>query len=168
MKQFILIVLFFFFSFSSNSQINTFFYQKDKVKITINLKSDFKKIEIRTSKNNTIQILDSIDVSITGNKTEFINQDYNFDGFKDFACYYLDDGMGTYRIYQIFIYNSKTNQFNKLNIAPKENTNCDFLCDIEIDKKKKILKSSCRGGDRWHSDFFKFNTKGELIVYKKE
>jgi hypothetical protein len=168
MRQLILTIVVFFFSFNSYSQISTFFYQKDKTKITINLNGNFENIEIRTSKNNKVQVLDSIEVSITGNKTEISIEDYNFDGFKDFACYYLDDGMGVYRIYQIFIYNPKTNRFNELKIAAKENISCDFLCDIEIDKKRKILKSSCRGGARWHSDYFKFNTKGELIVFKKE
>jgi hypothetical protein len=151
----------------SNAQKITKFQQKDKTQIKINPVNNFERIEISTSKNNKKQILDSIETSITDKEMHLVIEDYNFDGYQDFACYHTDDGMGVYTIYQIFIYNSVTSQFKKLLIPSNYGPKCDEFCDVQIDKKKKTLQSSCRGGAQWHTDVWKFDKNKKLILTKK-
>ena len=40
--------------------------------------------------------------------------DYNFDGYQDFSLSHLDDGMGTYRIYQIYVFSPAEKKFVQL------------------------------------------------------
>lgn len=83
-----------------------------------------------------------------GSKTEAISfqtekamhvemDDYNFDGFKDFSVWYIDDGMGTYSIHRIFIYIPKKSTFKELSPA------CgDEFINLKVDKAKKVLNST--------------------------
>ncbi|MCV9927764.1 hypothetical protein OIU83_08885 [Flavobacterium sp. LS1R49] len=151
----------------SNGQEILKFQQKDKTQIQINPINNFEKLEITTSRNNKIQVIDSIETSITDKQTQIAIEDYNFDGYHDFACYHLDDGMGVYTIYQIFIYNPENGLFKKLRQSSKFAPECDEFCDIQINKKKKTLQSSCRGGARWHTDIWKFDKNKNLILLKK-
>ena len=155
------------FSYYSYGQNNIEFYQKDKTQIKIKAVNDFEKLEITNSSNTKIQVIDSIETSITGREMHLINEDYNFDGYNDFACYYLDDGMGVYTIHQIFIYNPKNKQFKKLKIPINSSPKCDEFCDVQINKKEKTFQSSCRGGARWHTDIWKFDKNKNLILLKK-
>ncbi|MEO8534709.1 MAG: hypothetical protein ABI441_13210 [Flavobacterium sp.] len=155
------------FSFHCYSQQNFEFDQKDKTQIKISVINSFEKLEISNSKNTEIQIIDTIEISITDKETHLVMEDYNFDGYKDFAVYRPDDGMGVYMIYQIFIYNPVNNQFKELKISLKYNPECDGFCDVQINKKKKTLQSSCRGGARWHTDTWKFDKNKNLILLKK-
>jgi hypothetical protein len=43
---------------------------------------------------------------------------------------------------------------------------CDEFCDIQINKKKKTIQSSCRGGAQWHTDVWKFDKNKNLILLK--
>lgn len=159
-----IIALFINYSYGQNS---IEFYQKDKTQIKIKAVNDFEKLEITNSSNNSTQVIDSIETSITGREMHLVNEDYNFDGYNDFACYYLDDGMGVYTIYQIFIYNPKNKQFKKLRIPSNSSPKCDEFCDIQLNKKEKTFQSSCRGGARWHTDIWKFDKNENLILLKK-
>src|ERR1035437_3274457 len=118
MRTIITILTFVLYSIDMYCQTDTSFYTNGNTLIKITLltdsTNDFGKIEIRSSKNKTVQVLDSIEQSITGKQLNITIEDYNFDGFKDFSYCHIDDGTGTYFIYQIFIYNPKTNQFAKL------------------------------------------------------
>lgn len=156
-----------FFSFPCYSQKNIGFSQKDKTQITIKSINDFEKLEITNSKNSKVQIIDSIETSITGKEMHVAIEDYNFDGCKDFALYRTDDEMGVYSIYQIFIYNPINRQFRKLKVPLNANAECDEFCDIQINKKTKTLQSACRGGAGWHTDIWKFDKNKNLIVLKK-
>ncbi len=49
--------------------------------------------------------------------------DYNFDGYQDFSLSHLDDGMGTYRIYQIYVFSSAEKKFVQL----KPNCGDEFI-----------------------------------------
>ena len=63
--------------------------------------------------------------------------DYNFDGFKDFSIFHLDDGQGTYSIYRIFIYSKTAGTF--FEIQPK----CgDEFISIKLNKKNRTLTNS--------------------------
>lgn len=61
-------------------------------------------------------------------------QDFNFDGYLDFAVWYLDEGMGTYTIHRIFVFESKTQSF--VEIKPR----CgDEFLNLKVNKTKRAL-----------------------------
>ena len=63
--------------------------------------------------------------------------DFNFDGAKDFAIRQLDDGMGTYDYYRVFIYQARTGTFEELQ------PDCgDGFVNLRVDKKRKALLST--------------------------
>jgi len=63
--------------------------------------------------------------------------DFNFDGAKDFAIWQLDDGMGTYHYYRVFIYQAKSGTFEELQ------PDCgDGFVNLRVDKKRKALLST--------------------------
>ncbi|WP_309608992.1 XAC2610-related protein [Flavobacterium sp.] len=159
----IVIVVFIFFNTNAFGQAEQSFILKDNIKVSIKNINNFEKIEIKTSKNNKMQTISDIETSITEKETFLEIEDYNFDGFKDFSYSHVDDGMGVYTIYQIFIYNKKTNQFQELQIPNGFKTNCDQFCDVVINKKRKTISSSCRGGAKWHTDIWKFDKNGKMI-----
>ncbi|MEN2401395.1 hypothetical protein GKZ90_0016515 [Flavobacterium sp. MC2016-06] len=163
----ILLSIILFFSHQSYSQKKFQLQQKDQTQIKINAVNDFEKLEITTSKNSKIQVIDSIETSITDKEMHVAIEDYNFDGYKDFSVYRLDDGMGVYTIYQIFIYNPTNGKFKALQIPVNCNPECDEFCDVQINPKKKTLQSSCRGGAGWHIDIWKFDKNKNLILLKK-
>ncbi|WP_085638589.1 MULTISPECIES: hypothetical protein [unclassified Pseudomonas] len=63
--------------------------------------------------------------------------DFNFDGMKDFAVWQVDDGMGTYNIHRIFVYQPKTGSFQELQ------PDCgDGFVNLRVDGKHKALIST--------------------------
>jgi hypothetical protein len=161
----------------SYSQNNISFTQKDNSKIKVSYKYSFESsdieelgqtIEIKNSQTTQTQIINNIEVSITGKPSKLEINDYNFDGFTDFASFHTDDGMGVYTIYQIFIYNPKTKKFDSLKFPSNFKPKCDMFCDVKIDKIKKTLSSSCRGGARNHTDTWKYDRNKNLILSKTE
>lgn len=144
------------------------FLQKDKNKINVRYTNNFESLEVKNSKTGKTQIVKNIEASITGKDSHLETNDYNFDGFTDFASFHTDDGMGVYTIYQIFIFNSKTQQFDLLAFPTNFNPKCDMFCDVKIDKTKKTLTSSCRGGARTHIDIWKYDRNKKLILSKTE
>ncbi|MDD1140165.1 hypothetical protein M5G22_21600 [Pseudomonas sp. TNT2022 ID233] len=63
--------------------------------------------------------------------------DFNFDGVKDFAIWQLDDGMGTYHYYRVFIYQARTGTFEELQ------PDCgDGFVNLRVDKNRKALLST--------------------------
>ena len=163
------------FVFSVSYSQNTIsISQKDKSKIFVTLKNsgnpedEEQSLEIRNSQTGNLQIIKNVETSITGKPTHLEINDYNFDGFTDFATYHTDDGMGVYTIYQIFIFNPKTKKFDTLKFPTNYNPKCDMFCDIKVDKIKKTLSSSCRGGARNHNDIWKYDKNKKLILLKTE
>ena len=66
--------------------------------------------------------------------------DFNFDGAQDFAIWQLDDGMGTYNYYRVFVYQAKTGMFEELQ------PDCgDGFVNLRVDKKRKTLLSTYWG-----------------------
>lgn len=60
--------------------------------------------------------------------------DYNFDGYPDFSVSHIDDGMGTYSVYQIYVYSPQEQKFKLL---PPQ---CgDEFINITISKKDRSL-----------------------------
>lgn len=63
--------------------------------------------------------------------------DFNFDGVKDFSIWQVDDGMGTYNIHRIFVYQPKTGTFQELQ------PDCgDGFVNLRVDGKRKALIST--------------------------
>jgi hypothetical protein len=63
--------------------------------------------------------------------------DYNFDGYPDFSISHLDDGMGTYTVYQVYVYSPKTRRFKLL--AP----GCgDEFLNLVVSSKDRLLTNS--------------------------
>jgi hypothetical protein len=56
---------------------------------------------------------EDIDVS-SGKENHFTFEDYNLDGYKDFSVWHLDEGMGTYKIYRLFIFTPTLNKFKEV------------------------------------------------------
>jgi hypothetical protein len=151
--------------------------QKDKSKFKISLKTNSgstdneeieQTIEVKNFQTGKTQIITNIETSITGKPTHLEVNDYNFDGFTDFAAFHTDDGMGVYTIYQIFIFNPKTKNFDTLKFPTNFNPKCDMFCDVKVDKTKQTLSSSCRGGAKTHTDIWKFDPTKKLILSKTE
>lgn len=138
--------------------------QKDKTNFKISFSDDFETLKIHNAKSKQVQVINNLEASITGKASYLQINDYNFDGFTDFACYHADDGMGVYMIYQIFVFNPKTQKFNSLKFPSNFNPKCDMFCDVKVDKTKKILMSSCRGGARSHTDIWKYDKNKNLIL----
>ncbi|WP_184159278.1 XAC2610-related protein [Flavobacterium nitrogenifigens] len=165
-------ILFLFFSISY-SQNEISFVQKDNGKIKISYKylnsteeEIAQEITVKNDQTGKTQTIKNIGVSITGKPSHLEINDYNFDGYTDFASFRTDDGMGVYNIYQIFIFNPKTKNFENLEFPTNFNPKCDMFCDVKIDKIKKTLTSSCRGGARTHNDVWKYDQNKKLMLLK--
>lgn len=89
--------------------------------------------------------------------------DYNFDGFDDVAFSIPDGGMGVYRTFSIYLYNPKSKRFNILAEPNVPQAKCSGLCDVTLDKKNRLLVSSCRGGATWWEDVYSFSHHNSLI-----
>lgn len=64
-------------------------------------------------------------------------KDYNFDGRKDFSISHIDDGMGTYRIYQIYIFSPQQKKF--IPLQPK--CGDEFINVVTSDKIRTLTNS---------------------------
>ena len=163
MKKLLLISI---LSFSLNifSQQQKTFYQKDKTVIKVKIAND-SVMEITTSRNKSKQIIKDFDA--TEKEIRLAVDDYNFDGYEDFAIHQADAGWGVYEVYSLYIFDYKTNKFKLLEVPENQQPNCIYLCDLKVDKKNKRLISSCRGGAKWHKDYWIFNKKGKLVLFQK-
>ncbi|WP_350437369.1 XAC2610-related protein [Pseudocitrobacter faecalis] len=57
--------------------------------------------------------IENVDVS-SGKKNHITFEDYNRDGYKDFSIWHLDEGMGTYKIYRLFIFSPPDKNFKEI------------------------------------------------------
>lgn len=64
-------------------------------------------------------------------------KDYNFDGINDMAIWYVDEGMGVYNIYRIFVYSKKKKTFLEQHPA------CgDEFINLRLNKQRRYLQST--------------------------
>ncbi|WP_222536799.1 XAC2610-related protein [Pedobacter polysacchareus] len=92
--------------------------------------------------------------------------DYNFDGYDDIAFSIPDAGMGVYRTFSIYLYQPAKKRFEKLAESSDSRLKCSGLNNVSIDKNKKLLYSSCRGGARWWKDVYRFESGNKLVWIK--
>jgi len=91
------------------------------------LLKDNDSLLISISNDGKIITIQKIDVS-SEKKNHVTFEDYNRDGYKDFSVWHLDEGMGTYKIYRLFIFAPPEEKF--VEIKPK----CgDDFVNIRID-----------------------------------
>lgn len=69
--------------------------------------------------------------------SHIVVDDYNFDGDKEFAVWYMDEGMGVHKVYRVFIFSRKHMKFEE--VFPS----CgDEFLNLEINNNKKFLQST--------------------------
>ncbi|WP_412469187.1 XAC2610-related protein [Pedobacter sp. KLB.chiD] len=83
-------------------------------------------------------------------------EDYNFDGYDDVAFSIPDAGMGVYRTFTIYLYNPVSKRFNLLAEPNDPRAKCSGFCDVTLDKKNKLLLTSCRGGATWWNNVYQY------------
>lgn len=107
------------------------------------------------------------DVDNPNYSRQAIIDDYNFDGFDDISFSIPDAGMGVYRMFTVFLYNAKTKKFEELIEPDFSKSKCECLCNLKIDKNKKMITSECRGGARWWKDFYQYKN-GKLALIRSQ
>ncbi|RZJ87708.1 MAG: hypothetical protein EOO20_15445 [Chryseobacterium sp.] len=128
-------------------------YNTDAVKSRVYF-SDVKGV------NQTLDV-DAVDALDAQRKSYIV--DYNFDGYDDVAFSVPDAGMGVYRTFNIWLYNPKTKQYDALQPSMDERSKCSCLCDVSLDKKNKLIMTSCRGGAQWWEDTYRITKSNQLV-----
>ncbi|WP_439820323.1 XAC2610-related protein [Pseudomonas sp. HLG18] len=114
------------------AETTTFSPIKD-VEATLVLEGSTLNVAVKGETHNESRTIDFQAV----NELHVQVDDFNFDGVKDFAIWQLDDGMGTYHYYRVFIYQAKTGTFQELQ------PDCgDGFVNLRVDKKRKALLST--------------------------
>lgn len=77
--------------------------------------------------------------------------DYNYDGYRDFAISHVDDGMGTYEIYDIYVFSPQLRRFILLRPG------CgDQFVNVRLLKKERVLINSYFSENRYKSCKMRF------------
>lgn len=80
------------------------------------------------------KVFSTEDIDVSSEKKNHITiEDYNRDGYKDFSVWHLDEGMGTYKIYRLFIFSQVEKKFKEI----KPTCGDDFV-NIRIDGENLI------------------------------
>ncbi|MGR6734875.1 XAC2610-related protein [Pseudomonas chlororaphis] len=114
-------------------------FSPDK-EVNVTLAQDGTSLTV-TSEGKSRSITETISFETEKTLNIEIN-DFNFDGLKDFSVWYVDDGMGTYTIHRVFIYQSADESFKEL--APA----CgDEFLNLKLNSLKKVLSSTYYEGN---------------------
>nr|WP_246890093.1 hypothetical protein [Pseudomonas chlororaphis] len=114
-------------------------FSPDK-EVNVTLVQDGTSLTV-TSKGKSRSITETISFETEKALNIEIN-DFNFDGLKDFSVWYVDDGMGTYTIHRVFIYQPADGSFKEL--APA----CgDEFLNLKLNSLKKVLSSTYYEGN---------------------
>lgn len=87
----------------------------------------------------------------TGKNITINVEDYNFDGYKDFSASFLDDGMGIYTVYLVFIYLPLERKF--ISFSP---TCGDEFINLTTLKHRRTLQYSYFNNNRMKTCKIKF------------
>lgn len=84
-------------------------------------KSISAKVLLKDNDSLSVSVLDdgkslsSKDIDVSSERKHHISfDDYNRDGYKDFSVWHLDEEMGTYKIYRVFVFSSVKEQFEEI------------------------------------------------------
>ncbi|MBU3057792.1 XAC2610-related protein [Pseudomonas indica] len=111
----------------------TIFFPEDSAQAQVLIKNTevTYSIESKSNKKSETILVD------TEKKLSLKLDDYNFDGRKDIAISHIDDGMGNFIVYRIFLYSTQEQDFKEIN------PNCgEQFLNLRIDSKRKILIST--------------------------
>lgn len=86
------------------------------------LLKDNDSLSVLLLDDGSILSTEYIDVS-SEKKNHITFEDYNRDGYEDFSVWHLDEGMGTYKIYRLFIFTPAEKKFKEI----KPTCGDDFL-----------------------------------------
>lgn len=136
-KQWAMMALGGLFAMSVQAQPTTF--QPDK-HTTVTLALHGQQVNLEIQRNGHTQ---SRELRVQAEKPLHIElDDFNFDGAGDFAIWHVDDGMGTYTIHRVFIYNPTQGQFVERFPACGD----EFL-NLKVNKPGKFLVSTYYQGN---------------------
>ncbi|WP_429073555.1 XAC2610-related protein [Aeromonas hydrophila] len=99
-------------------------------------------------------------------ESDIVIQDFNFDGYKDIA---ITNYLGMVNnIFHVFLYDHMNAIFKELKFADSKTPTsaCEDLYNLSIRLDDLSLVSSCRSGPVWYYDTYRYNTQGELWLYK--
>jgi len=74
---------------------------------------DNDSLSVSILNDGNVLSTEDIDVS-SEKKNHIIIEDYNRDGYKDFSLWHLDEGMGTHKIYRLFIFSKTEKKFKEI------------------------------------------------------
>ncbi|MGC0831333.1 XAC2610-related protein [Pantoea agglomerans] len=77
------------------------------------LLKDNDSLEVSVSEAGKQVNQENVDVS-SEKKNHITFEDYNRDGYKDFSIWHLDEGMGTYKIYRLFLFSPADKKFKEI------------------------------------------------------
>lgn len=83
------------------------------------------------------KIKEGVILSDSQKEVNLIHDDYNFDGSQDIAIWHMDEGMATYRVFRIFVFEPILMSFTEVF------SSCgDEFINVELDKKNKKIDSA--------------------------
>ena len=88
--------------------------------------------------------------------------DYNFDGYKDFALVAVNQATGN-QLYDIYLYHPADKTFETLEVPGGV---CDRFGNVRISAGDKTLRSSCRAVSKSSMDIFKYTDPFSLELVK--
>lgn len=77
------------------------------------LLKDNDSLEVSVSEAGKQVNQENVDVS-SEEKNHITFEDYNRNGYKDFGIWHLDEGVGTYKIYRLFIFSPADKKFKEI------------------------------------------------------
>lgn len=131
-KKTILAALLTLFCVSAQAQSLKFNPDKEN-EVTLSWGGSSLNVDVKNNDHHKIS-----DLFFETNKELHVKlDDFNFDGIGDFAVWHIDDGMGTYTIFRVFVYDAQKKEFKEASPS------CgDEFINLIVDKKNKSLKST--------------------------
>jgi hypothetical protein len=87
--------------------------------------------------------------------------DYNFDGYKDFAFVSTNPAPGSIPVYDIYLYHPLEGGFETLEVPDGI---CDAFGNVRIGSADKTLRSSCHNGIKTSQDIYKWADAFTLVL----
>ena len=76
---------------------------------------DNNMLSVSVLNNGKIFSTEVLDIS-SGKRNHIKIEDYNRDGYKDFSLWHVDEGMGMYKIYRLFLFSQTEKNSKRLSL----------------------------------------------------